>query len=506
MATSRALRRLVDDSHFSAIVLASGILLRVLSLLLSSNTGGDAFAREGIAAHWLQHPSLQLNFGPWLPFHFWLMAGFSAILAENVRVAGRLLSLLAGTASLFIFRNLIRTVFSERAAQIGLIFFSLYSLHIAYSATSSSEAVYLLFVLLGLLGYCRFRQSGKLRSLTLSGVFFSFAGATRYEAWAFIVSVGALVAVLAWRSRRETGMGKAAVPLLLFAFTAGFFPAFIMGNNWIKFHHLLYAVTMNHQWVAEQLTLGHPSLIYRLLSFCGVLLLTLTPIAIVGGLYGFFRSFRATVGAEVAFVTAFFACVQFYQIASGGEMAFARYTITIGTLLIALAAYGLNEIIQESPRRPMLLQAAFGILLLNLLAIWALSVTPNRFSEKIASISPVLRYPHRIESLVAFLGARLKSTDHIVIDDYNSESNNIAQALGLPFPVSSRAFLASVTPASELPGYLEHQRPRYIIYARPGVLDKALPLDGNSLPVLSHLEVRCTFQNDIYRVYEVHYP
>ena len=124
-------------------------------------------------------------------------------------------------------------------------------------------------------------------------------------------------------------------------------------------------------------------------------------------------------------------------------MAFARYTITLGTLLIALGAYGVNEILQKFSDWGGRLQPAFvGILLLNLLAIWALSATPNRFSEKFASISPILRYPHRIESVAAFLRARLNPADHIVIDDYNSESNIVAEALGLPFPVSSRAFLA----------------------------------------------------------------
>jgi hypothetical protein len=197
-------RPLFDESHLDAIVLGLGILLRVISFLLSSNTGGDAWAREGITAHWLQHPSLQLNFGPWLPFHFWLMGGLATILGDNVRIAGRLLSLLAGTASLFVFRSLVRAVFGAGAAQIGLIFFSLCSLDIAYSATSSSEAVYLLFILLGLLGYFRFRESGKLQDLTFSGIFLSFAAATRYEAWPFILSITALIAVSVWRTTHQT--------------------------------------------------------------------------------------------------------------------------------------------------------------------------------------------------------------------------------------------------------------------------------------------------------------
>ena len=154
-------------SPFNAIVFALAILLRLISFSFSSNTGGDAWAREGITATWLQHPSLQLTFGPWLPFHFWLMGGFATILGGNVRVAGRLLSLLAGTVSLFVFYKLVRTVFDDGAAQLGLVVFSLCSLDIAYSATSSSEVVYILFVILGLLGYFQLPSIGQTANLDI---------------------------------------------------------------------------------------------------------------------------------------------------------------------------------------------------------------------------------------------------------------------------------------------------------------------------------------------------
>jgi len=169
-----AARRSFIDSHFTGIILIIGVLLRILSSFLSANNGGDAWAREGITATWLSHPSLKLNFDAWLPFHFWLMGGLAAILGDNVRLAGRLLSFLAGTASLFVFYKVVRTLYNESAAQIGLTAFVLYSLGIAYSSTSSSEAVYLLFVLLGLLGYFRYRQYCSLSDLAFSGVFFSY--------------------------------------------------------------------------------------------------------------------------------------------------------------------------------------------------------------------------------------------------------------------------------------------------------------------------------------------
>ena len=53
------------------------------------------------------------------------------------------------------------------------------------------------------------------------------------------------------------------------------------------------------------------------------------------------------------------------------------------------------------------------------------------FQRKVCLDFP-LRHPQSIESLAAFLRARLEPDDHIVIDDHNTESHIVAQARGLP--------------------------------------------------------------------------
>lgn len=493
--------------RFSSIIVATGVSLRILSFFFSANAGGDAWAREALTASWLRHASLKLDFNAWLPLHFWLMGGLATILADNVQLAGRLLSLLAGTASLLIFTKLVRSLYGERAAQFGLAIFALCSLDIAYSTTSSSEATYLLFVLLGLLGFFSYRQSGSPRRLAFSGIFFSLAATTRYEAWVLIVAVGLLVAASIWKNRNFAASRISFQPLLLFSLTAGFGPIIIMFHNWVKFHKLLYGVSANQQWVTEQLAFSHESLAYRLLLFPGVLLLTLTPFVIIGGLHGFFLSFKTKIGTEFALLTVFFAMVQFYQIASAHEMAFARYTMTLGMLVAILSGYGLDKLGQNifPQQQSKFRNCLVGILLLNLLIILGLSELPNRFSEKFVSVSPILRYPRRIESLAAFLRPRMNSQDNVVVDDYNSESNIVAHALGLPLPVGSRAFLAGIRPASELLGYVNNQHPHYFIYSDRGVLTPSLPLKCNSSISGPDADVSCLYHNDVYTIYEVRY-
>src|ERR1041385_4618896 len=88
-----------------AIALATGgSLLRVLSYFFSDNSGGDAAARVGITAQWLQQPDFRLAFGAYGPGHFWLIGLFSLFL-PNITTAGRLLSLVLGIASIFLVRK-----------------------------------------------------------------------------------------------------------------------------------------------------------------------------------------------------------------------------------------------------------------------------------------------------------------------------------------------------------------------------------------------------------------
>jgi hypothetical protein len=495
-------------TSFLLAIFSSGVALRFISFIFSSNAGGDAWAREAHAALWLQHPSLQLNFGPWLPFHIWLIGGIAALLGGNVRLAGPLLSLVGGTISLFIFYRLVGTIYAKGVAQLATAIFAFWSLHIAYSATSSSEATYLLFILLALLGYFTYRRSNNLINLALSGIFFSCAAAIRYEAWPLIFAVALLMIADVWRERSQGRFSSSIRALLVFALTSGFFPFLIMLHNSIKFHHPLYAVAMNREWVSTQLSWVHPSLMYRLSLFPGVLLLTLTPVVVAGAIYGFFLSFKQKVGVELSLIIAFFAGVQFYQIASGSQMAFARYTMTLGTFTAILGAYGLHAICQRYPSKRLTLRFSFVvILLLNLFCIWALAYSPTRFNEKFASISPILRYPHHISSLADFLRPRLKTGDPIVIDDYRDEVNIVEQALGLPLIRGSQTIpVASIASnPSALMAFVQNRHPRYLIYAYTGILSTILPLQCNLRSAELNAEVSCPFRNDVYVVYEVNY-
>src|SRR5581483_1234907 len=168
---------------------ALGIMLRLSFYLIGANNGGDAIDRFSKAEDWLQHPTTNLFFGAWLPLHFWLMAGIAKLLSISVETAGRMLSLVLGSASLLAVWHAARDLYGEKAAGLSLLVFAFYTLHVGYSTTSSAEVPYLFFALAGLALFFRYRRKPSIRTLVWSGLLFTIGAAIRYEAWVMMFAV-----------------------------------------------------------------------------------------------------------------------------------------------------------------------------------------------------------------------------------------------------------------------------------------------------------------------------
>lgn len=491
-------------------ILIVGALVRLTSFFFGENNGGDALARAAMTASWLQHPSFRLNFEPWLPIHFWLMAGASFLL-KNVSLGARGLSLVLGIASLGIFWALAKEIYGKSAAAYSILVFALYSLHIGYSTTSSSEVPYLFFLLVGLACFFAYRRSGAFWLLGLSSIAMGVGAGIRYEAWVCTFAV-MLILIFEPSDRLRGSFWKVRhfQEILLFGSLASLWPLFWMIYQWKHYAKPLYGVTMNYGWVATQIAFGQRSTLYRLALPPGVILLTLTPVILIAALYGLAYRLRERPGREFALIFSVSLVVFAAQITAGGLLPMARYTITLGTFLAIASGYGLQRLAASlRPQRAHQIGIAVGALLaLNLAGILVISETRNPLRDKFSSISPLLRFPARIESLRQYLAPRLNASDAVVIDDYNVESNIVADAIGLPLNAGDRAFLASSQPLSRLSGYLRQRQPRYVILASRGVLTTQLSLPA-VCPVspvgLKGIEFRCVFKNDVYSVYSLDY-
>lgn len=488
-----------------------GAALRVLSYYFSKNTGGDALERVALTARWLQHPSFQLIFGVYPPGHFWLI-GLLALMVPDVTAASRLLSLLLGIASLFFVWKLARILYGDVAGMLSLAVFALYSLHIGYSTTSSSEVPCVFFVLLALFFFFSYfhETSRPFWYLGISGIALSIAGSIRYEAW---VVFGALFLIFPllwiWGPDRRGPMNSAFAPHVVFGITGGAWPFVMTLYCWRTYGDPMYLITLTHMRMARVLG-GTASLGYHFVLIPIVLLVTLSPFALAAAIYAIARSHRHPLAAAFAGTTLFLLAVQGYGILHGGFLTVARYSLLPGTMLAVIAGDGLEQICKKIwPGRSRLALVVLTILLLlNLGAILAISEIPSRLSEKAGSISPRLRYPTRIAEVGEYLRTHMGPYDSIVVDDYNVESNIIAYAAGLPILVGSRAYLASSKNQVDVQQYISREHPRFLVYSDQGTLRNALnlPRACNQEANVDGIEFHCGYTNQIYRVYELSYP
>jgi dolichyl-phosphate-mannose-protein mannosyltransferase len=493
----------------SALMLV-GALIRIVSYFLSANAGGDANAHAVLAAMWLQHPTLKFVFDVYPPGHFWLI-GLSTLVVHDVMTAARLLSLVLGIASLFFVWKLANILYGRQAALLSLGAFSFYSLHIAYSTTSSAEASYLFFFLLG--AYCFFLCAQRLDGiwrLIIAGLSLSVSESIRYEAWILFGGLFVILIILLWRKDSPgRSWSRLLMPAVAFGTSGGAWPIFMMGYSWYTFHDPMYLVNQNRLRVMSSLASGSISRTHQLAVAPSAVLLSLSVFAVVGAIYAIPKSFSLRLAGAFAGLTLFFATVQAYEIYSGGLLALARYTITVGTLLAVMSGYGLQKICEKAyPGRMALAHGlVIALLLVNSVVMLAASESLNRYAEKFASISPRLRYPSDIQAVGDYLRGRLGPNDAVVIDGNNFESGILADAAGLPLLPGKRAYLATNKNTVDVLDYIRGEHPKFLVSAEPGALQGSLPLpQGCGELKTGGADLHCVFSHHVYRIYELSYP
>lgn len=485
------------SKKFLIAIISAGALFRIASFLLSENAGGDALARAYLTAHWLQNPRLEFHFNVWLPVHFWLMGAASALVGD-VELGSRLLSLVLGIVSIGLVWLLTKELDGSGSALFSTILFAFYSLHIAYSGTSSSDVPYLFFLLAGLALFFRGRQKEGPWVFCLAGISLTLGAGIRWESWIFIA---ALNAILLFRLRFKA--------LAFFLPASAVWPVFWMIYEWRTRGNPLYAPTLNYSWIAIDLPHYGTSMAYRLLLPPGVIFITLTPLAILGLILSLRQVLKKKgLLMEFTFVGIFLAAIQFYQIIAGGMASFARYTLTLGTMAAVLAGVGLYN---SFPYR----RIVVGVALITLTALFLLASINNRYVNKARSIAPVLHFTTYLEETGKFLKEHLKDNEAVVLDDYNYETNQIAAVAGMPLLGSERVFVIPdrTDPAmqkqkfAELFPYLRTRRPTYFVYGLQGELRQflSLPAECSSTQV-QDMRFVCVFQNSQYQIYKIEYP
>jgi hypothetical protein len=432
----------------------------------------------------------------------------TAKFVPDVILACRLLSLIGGLVSLWLFWKLVSRLYGDSPATLSVAIFAFYSLHIAYSTTSSSEETFVAFVLAGLLGVFSFRASGNYGALIAGGLSLTAAAAIRFEAWIVIFALG-LIFLMGQEIRRfpKIGYWKA---LFAYAIPSGAWPVFWTIRSWTITGHPFYGFADNRASIPAQLAVNaaHNQL-YELALVPGVILLTLTPVAVAGTVYGLRLSIREKNNLDFAFLVVFFALFQFTTIAMQGTLALARYTLMLGTFCAVLSGYGLVELRRRLFRsgRVGVLAVLIVVLAVNLGLIVGLSARRNPFEDKFRSISPLMQFPVHIEEVGRFLRPKIQPADRVLIDNYNDETNLLGIVIGLPLIAKDRALFVSDQDETDPFPYLIKQQPRFAILSEQGTLGArlAMPKDCSLSFFLRDMEFRCIFANDVYRIYQIQY-
>jgi 4-amino-4-deoxy-L-arabinose transferase-like glycosyltransferase len=492
------------------LLLGLGTFFRIVSFAFSVNSGGDAWARALLTAQWLEHPTFKLIFDVYPPGHFWLI-GLVAVIFHDVVFAARFLSLVLGVASLFLVWRLTEELFGAWAGLLGLAVFVFYSTHIGYSTTSSAEVSYLFFALLALyFFFSYYTRFPDLWRLAAAGIAFSLAESIRYEAW--ILCFGAGLICLWFALQPKTGAPSVASrinSLLTFAVTAGAWPIAWMAYCWRRFGDPLYQITDTHKRVAILLVKQPHSHLYEIALIPAVLLMSLSPFAIVAVLGGVKQWFTTRTTVAFAGLTVFFAAVQLSETARGEVVAVARYSLTLGALLAVLSGIGFEQLGKRFWPGAQYRTLAVVVLLLsiNLATVLALSEMKSPVSEKMASISPRLRYVDRVAGVAGYLQRHLSPQDRVIFDDYNDESNILAAASGIPLIYGERAYVAGIKSVITPDQYMTAMHPRFLVYSDQGVLRSWRELPSKCEAVSDGgVGFRCVYMNSFYRIYELTYP
>ena len=486
-----------------------GGFLRVFFLFIADNNGGDAIARAANIQKWMSHPSFSSPVGHWGPVYFYL-AGTLGFLLKDAELAGRLLSLICGIASIYLVYRLTRLISGEAAATLSAFVCALAGLHIGYSTTSSSEMSYLFFLLMGLVGFFEYQTSGNFRPLVWGAICFSVGSGIRYEAWIFFPF---LCLLLVWpvTSFFRAGLwpGRRWLGLALFVLLGGAWIILWSAFSWAHWGDPLHAVHLNKAFIQEQSSESLRPLPYRFSLPVGVILLSLSPLPFVGALYAIIACRKKPLARQFIFLSAAFGVVQYIEFWRGAAVSNARYTLTLFVLATILSGMGISEICFKL--RPgavsRLKKRVFATMALTQVAILAGGESRVPYNEKLASVSPWLRYPHYLNDAARSLKSRLKPTDAIIVDSYNWEDNIFVHALGLPLNPDHRVLAGRAADSQKLEDFIRVHHPRFLVYSDKGMLRSYLDLPQQCTQDerVRDMRLDCFYSNATYRVYWIQY-
>lgn len=452
-------------------LIVASLLLRGVVFLLTHNEPGDPDSRAGWAAYMFYWPTF-ITSGFWLPLHPYAVAAIMWPVRDPI-LAGKLLSLVCGVASMIPFYFLSRLYVDRRTSLVAGLLFALYGNHIGLSALVMSEVPFVFLALSGLYFFAREMQqeSPALKGFCVAALLLAIAGGFRHEAWQ-LTGILMLWLLLDSRTRRFV------LPYSIIGFS--FYGLWTLGNA-LAGNGVLYALLgvagekeKERQWVQFSMVANQikwawilvqsPGPLVTLLGFVGVMMAVLKrlvplPLAIVALLmiapYWLLSVVKTEWAPQHRYVL--FAVILLFPYAAAAFLRFAGNARVLKPALIALA----------------------------IVTVVGQGLIYTRYSSLGL---PVRDYKPADTQIFGWLAQNLSAEDRLVIEDKDWRSPGIIVHTGA-YRLPVETVYASIS-AEEMAATVQKSRANLLI----------LHSEPEKWPFLKELATQTLYQNEEYRV------
>lgn len=491
------------------------LAVRLPFVWIAPNNGTDALSRFEYTLAWLKAPGrlpVATSEHHWLPLHFWLLGGVLSV--WHSERSARLFTVLLGALTIVPYWGIVRRVFERRVALASALALALFSYHIAYSITTSSEAPTLF--LLGCAVYCwlRFFLGGDWKWCVPAGISLSAASLIRFDAWIYVALTSLLL--LDFSSVRVlTSDRRAWLRAIVFGLmaSAGAFAWMVFSEmkwgDWMELPH------RNVVALHSILPVLRHSLPFRLVVIPASLLAALNLLALLAAIgIGWVIAQSAWPARALAILAlALFAWSYFNSVHH--ELTEARYTLMYDWLLIPFAFEALRRSAVRWPKwRPdRKLYAAALVLFVLCEAASALAghYGPASVADRLGPMSPALEPHVETRGLTRWLRQNVGASDSIVMDEFGFQSGAILHLSGIDpaqaFQVDAVAFSNAQVLDRDVTAFLHSRRPEFAVCSPYGPIGALWSLDDRDradLPSLG-ISLSAEWRGPHWRVYRIHY-
>ncbi|MDO8585553.1 MAG: glycosyltransferase family 39 protein [Armatimonadota bacterium] len=169
------------------LLLLFALAVRLALALVTNNERGDPDCRAYMSGVWAYHPKT-LVLWIWLPYYFYVTGALTHVFG-NPALAGKVLSLVAGTLTIIPLYSLSMRFFGKTAAVVSGLIFAVFGMHVKMSCLTMTEAPFAFLCLSAIALFYSGAQAEKPRArrLFVSALLLGLAGLLRHEAWALAV-------------------------------------------------------------------------------------------------------------------------------------------------------------------------------------------------------------------------------------------------------------------------------------------------------------------------------